>query len=245
MDKFVTALEIPSYMSDIRYRLRAVSFMELAQDIAGKGADDMNFGDRDLAPLNAVWVLARMCISFVDTPHRYDNVTLETWHRGLKGAQYIRDYQMKDSSGKVLVASTSSWLIMEKSERRLLHGDVLEPYVSSSAQCDEAAVERPCGKIVVPSGTLMSPAGSRVVSYSDVDYNLHTNNTKYIQWALDALPDELTFDGELSELQINFNLESHRGQTVCLMKGERDGVWYVEGLSEDSQRIFISTFRFK
>lgn len=243
MEKYTFNFEVPSYMSDIKYRLRAVSFMELAQDAAGKGADSMHFGDSDLKPLNAVWVLARMQLRFIDTPHRYDNVEFQTWHRGLQGAQYLRDYQMVDNGGKVLVASTSSWIIMEKTQRKMLFGQILQDYIPSEPQCDEKSIEKACPKITIPAGLEMQHAGTHPVRYSDVDYNIHANNTKYVQWALDLLPQEYTVNGDLKELLINFNREAHLGEDVKLFLGtrtmEEHSEHFVEGLSEDGQQIFI------
>lgn len=259
MEKYTFKFEVPSYMSDIKYRLRAVSFMELAQDAAGKGADSMNFGDSNLTPLNAVWVLARMQLRFINTPHRYDNVEFQTWHRGLQGAQYLRDYQMVDGSGNVLVASSSSWLIMEKTQRRMLYGKILEDFIPSEPQCNEKSIEEPCPKIKVPSNVEMKQECVHLVCYSDVDYNIHANNTKYVQWAMDLLPTEYSVNGNLKELLINFNREAHLGERVKLFLGinpilyngdcsetmpneERTSTeteCYVEGLSEEGQQVFI------
>ena len=48
-----------------------------------------------------------------------------TWHKGMQGLFFLRDYQIRDEAGEVLVNSTSSWVIMEKDQRRMLRPDGL------------------------------------------------------------------------------------------------------------------------
>lgn len=244
MEKFVQDFIVPSYMVDVRRKLRAASFMEIAQELAGQGAEQLHMSDRDLAPLDAVWVLARMHVSFMDTPVRDQKVTFGTWHKGLKGIQYIRDYSMTDADGRPLVLSSSSWIIMHLKERRMLRPDLLSDYVPSAPQCDGDAVKDPCAKILLPKGIELESAGEHVVRYSDVDYNGHTNNTKYIVWALDALPQEVVSNHDLKEMDINYNKESHLGETVILQSVHADGKWFVEGCGADGQQCFIARFFF-
>lgn len=243
-DRYSTPFYIPSYMVDIRSRMKAVSFMEIAQELAGKGAEMLGMSDPDLKPLNAVWVLARMHVEFVRMPRRDDEVMLHTWHKGLKGIQYLRDYRMDDKDGGAMVLSTSSWVVMEMSERRILRRDVLDAYIPSEPQCAEHAVEAPCVKLVLPKGVEVEAAGEHVVRYSDVDYNLHTNNTKYVLWALDCLPEEVVVGGGLREFDINWNKESHSGECISLVRVAADGFWYVEGRNAAGEQCFISRFLF-
>lgn len=231
-------------MVDARRRLRAAAFMEIAQELAGKGADQLHMSDRDLSPLGAVWVLARMRAVFGKMPVQDQKVTLGTWHKGLSGIQYLRDYTVTDSSGSVLVSSTSSWVIMRLGDRRMLRPDVLGSYVPSEPQCGDDALADPCAKILLPKGMGLKTVGKHTVVYSDVDYNGHTNNTKYVVWALDALPRDLVLDTDLLEMEINFSKESHIGDTVTLHAASDGKNWYVEGRAEDGLQCFIVRFVF-
>lgn len=239
MDKYSRTMEIPSYMSDIEHRLRAVSFMELAQEMAGKGAELLSFGDTKLKEVNGAWVLARMHVRFEKMPRWKDNVILNTWHKGLRGVQFLRDYQMCSEDGEVLVNSTSSWLVMDVVERKMLYGDALKDRIPAAPQSTDSAIAAPSPKVTVPADVTMEPAGVHVVSYSDVDNNRHTNNTRYVQWAMDVLPDAIPFRKDLRELIINFNKESHAGESIALSRGCAGSTWYVEGKSDDGQQNFI------
>jgi medium-chain acyl-[acyl-carrier-protein] hydrolase len=52
------------------------------------------------------------------------------------------------------------------------------------------------------------------VRRSDVDLAGHANNTSFVEWIVEAVPDEVWTSCDLSELSIQFIAECRRGQTV-------------------------------
>ena len=240
----VQQLTVTTYMADVRNLLRPVAFMEIAQEIATVGAKQLRFDDSvTLAAGNAVWVLARMHVRFERMPERYQPFTLETWHKGISSIFFLRDYQIRDEAGEVMVSSTSSWVIMEKDQRRMLRPDSLADVIPPHPEREGHAIETPAGKIVIPRALPVEKVADHVVKYSDVDSNRHVNNTRYTAWAMDCLPDELTFGHTLREIEINFNREARPGETVELFHACEGPVHYVEGRVGDNQ-IFICKLSF-
>ena len=85
----------------------------------------------------------------------------------------------------------------------------------------------------MPRGTEPEPAGEHTVVYSDVDIIGHTNNVRYLVWAMDCLDYETVSTRRVRDVYINFNKETTPGSTVQLfrLQTEEDGapVCYVEG----------------
>ena len=238
-------LTVTTYMADVRNLLRPASFMEIAQEIATVGAKALHFDDSvTLSAANAVWVLARMHVRFERMPRRYQPITLDTWHKGINSVFFLRDYQVRDEAGEVLVNATSSWVIMEVEQRRMLRPDGLTDVIPPDPEKPGHAIETPAGKIVIPRGCAVEKVADHAVRYSDVDSNHHVNNTRYTAWAMDCLPDDLTFNHTLREIGINFNREARPGETVELLHAEDQGVHYVEGRVGDSQ-VFICKMIFQ
>ena len=120
MNKYTQNITIPCYDTDASWRLKPVSFMNLAQEAAGCHAVHLGFGYDDLIASNTAWILSRMHIEFVDTPKWRDEVTLQTWHKGLNRLFFLRDFIMTDGDGKPLVKATSSWLVLNLETRKLV-----------------------------------------------------------------------------------------------------------------------------
>lgn len=234
MNKYTQNITIPCYDTDASWRLKPVSFMNLAQEAAGCHAVHLGFGYDDLIASNTAWILSRMHIEFVDTPKWRDEVTLQTWHKGLNRLFFLRDFIMTDGDGKPLVKATSSWLVLNLETRKL----VRDPKVMDmEGVCTENVIETPADKVSMPKECDPELIMKHKVAYSDVDMNGHTNNAMYMHWSMDAVDYELASLKPLKALTINFNHETKIGDEVCLyrvVKEAEDGIHvFVEGKVSD------------
>ena len=244
-DKTSRDLRVPCYMTDPHARLRPTAFLDLAQNIAVQGADQLKFGDVELKAFDCAWVLARQHVRFERPVQHKEPVKIMTWHKGPLGLFFLRDYLLLGSDGEVSVRSTSSWVVMNMTERRVVRNDFLSGIVSTDPQSTDHAIEEPAVKVTVPRGTELERIGAHRVHFSDVDYNQHANNVKYTAWAMDALPEELVYEKTLKELTINFNKEARPGETVELFHTmDPDGAHIVEGRVGDHQ-VFIEKLLFE
>ncbi len=244
-DKITEDSIVTCYMSDVRHALRPAAFLDLAQHMAVFGADCLKFGDEQLGPYGCTWILARQHVRFERPVMHKEKIKMLTWHKGLDGLYFIRDYQLLDADGKAAVNSTSSWVVMNLAERRVARADFLSEIVSTDPQSPDNAVVERAPKVAAPRGAELELIGSHVVRFSDVDYNGHANNVKHTVWAMDALPEELVYNKFLKELTINFNKEARQGDTVELWHTVApDGAHIVEGRA-DGRQVFIERLLFE
>ena len=219
---------IPCYDTDASWRLKPVSFMNYAQEMANRHASVLGFGYDDLIGSRTAWVLARMYIRFIDLPLWRNDVTLTTWHKGLNRLFFLRDFRMTDPQGNVRVEATTSWIVLNLDTRRLVRDPKL---MDEGTKCSENAVEQPADKVQLPKDAQMEFVMEHTVSYSDVDLLGHTNNAMYMHWAMDAVPYEITSQHPLKEVTINFNHETRGGEKVSIYRTSLQ--------AEDGLRVFI------
>ena len=227
--KFYEDICIPCYFTDASCRLKAASFMDLAQEIAFWAAQELGFGYDDLQVHHVAWVLSRMRFTVHRAPRWREDTVLCTWHKNTDGLFYLRDFELRDSSGGLLVSATSSWLVLNVETRRLVRDSEDLRALYGDEKKDDAIAE-PAPKIVLPAEGA-EKVGEHVVSYSDVDMLGHTNNARYMVWAMDALGYEAASAGVVRDVCINFNRETHPGETVELFRvaaGEGK-TFFVEG----------------
>lgn len=231
---------------DIRKNYKAFAFMNQAQEIANYHASQIGFGYADLIKDNIVWVLSRMKVRFLQSPHWEDEVQLTTWHKGREGVFSLRDFELASADGgTTLVQATSSWLLIDVNSRRMLRPDHVLGEKSTSTAWDRNAIAESCGKLISPAEG-MEPVRTHEVLYSDIDFNSHTNNAKYVEWAFDALPSGILSEkGSIDSFQINFNHETRLGDSVDLYRSaSADGDFFVEGRSAD-KTVFQASIRLK
>ena len=243
MEKYSENDIISCYRSDSHSNMRPEAFLDMAQQMAVKGAQLLPFNDTALLEKGCVWVLARMKAIFDRVVPFDTQIRLDTWHKGRQGLYFLRDYTLSDHQG-VAVRSTSSWIVMNVQTRSLSRDEDVMNLLSVAAQSSDNAIEQACSKIIMPRGAEVSLIGKHRVRYSDIDKNGHTNNVKYTVWALDSLPSELVMGKRLKELSINFNKEALLDEEVeifhCI---KEDGAHISEGKSEGHQ-VFIEELIF-
>ena len=234
--QFCQDLCIPCYQTDSRTALTPAAFMDLAQEIAYWAAQRLGFGYDTLHVHHTAWVLSRLHIHFMDPPRWRDEVKLYTWHKGAAGLFYLRDFHLKDKEGHSLVTATSSWVVIDEQTRRMVRPEDLQEHLLSVGEVEHAIAE-PAPKVQLPRGMEAEPAGEHVVAYSDIDLIGHTNNVRYVVWAMDCLPYEEACR-PVKDLYINFVKETKAGETVQLYRLRMPDGWYVEG-KVDGKTCFI------
>ena len=239
-DKKVSdSFAIKCYEVDSAKRLKPTAFMDMAQEMAYQAASAMKFGYYELIQSNLAWVLSRMRFRFLDTPHWEDEVTIRTWHRGAFGPFFVRDFEVVGKDGHRMIEATSSWVVIDVESRRMSHPEDVLP--KEDTACHDFAIETPAGKVMMPRGVEPEYVKTHKVAYSDIDLVGHTNNARYVAWALDCLE----FGGDsirVDEVEIVFHHEARPGDEIALLKVEKDGWVYVEGRREETP-VFCVKFR--
>ena len=250
--KFRQDISIPCYQTDVKCQLRPAAFMDLAQEIAYWAAHELGFGYDTLHIHHTAWVLSRMHIHFVKPVAWRDQVTLYTWHKGSSGLFYLRDFVLLNPAGEQSVVCTSSWVVINEETRRLVRPEDLAHFMTVDYEVDDAIAE-PAPKVVMPRDARSEPGMTNTepgmtnreaecvaehrVAFSDVDLIGHTNNARYVVWAMDCLPPAQT-EQPLKDLYINFNKETKADELVQLYRLQDGTSWYVEG-RVDGKSCFV------
>ena len=228
MLKYIDKYTIPCYDTDASWRLKPTSFMNLAQEAAGRHAVYLGFGYDDLIKTNTAWILSRVHVEFVDTPKWREEITLNTWHKGLNRLFFLRDFLITDNEGRTRVKATTSWLVLNLETRRLVRDPNL---MEEGAVCTENVIDTPAEKVQMPKDAKAELVRRHTVSYSDIDTNGHTNNAMYMQWSMNSVGYDITSTRAVKEFTINFNHETKAGDVV--------DIYRVSVEKEDGLHVFV------
>lgn len=207
------------------------------QETAANHARHLGFSIYDLAPQQLTWVLLRLRISLTTFPRWQDTVHIETWPAALDSRFAYRDWLLFDQNRQLVGKATSTWIMIHLKTRRpvpppqrILHFHPPDrPRVFTDNQWP---------RIKPPQAA--KPLGEQPIRVlrSDIDMNQHVNSTRYVDWALDALPDSIVLQ-QPATLYIEFRAESHQGDNLlsCVYPHPQHSNAYLHALtSESSQR---------
>ena len=211
------------------------------QIAAALAAEEGGFGREALVErYGAFWMLARSWFR-LERPLRWeDEITIRTWHRGGRGALMYRDYDI--FCGDELVGeSVSAWVLAHTDTHKLMRlGDIAELAGTGGGELCKTMT---LAKLRHPAR--LEEVERRRMRYSDTDINGHVNNTRYADFACDAVEEECMAEGTfLSEMQIGYLAECRPGQTLSIQVGGLGEDRYVRGVDDGGTPRFEAALRF-
>jgi acyl-ACP thioesterase len=181
------------------------------QESAGNHAGSFGVATDQLLEAGRAWVLARLQVEVERFPAWREDVTVETWPSALDRLYAQRDFLVSDADDVTIGRATSQWFVMNVERRR--------PTRPPASLLDFDYPDRPHALAPdrTPLGSLEVTDHERAFSVrrSDLDLNQHVNNVRYVEWALEAAPDELTATHRPHRLDVQFRAESLYGDTIC------------------------------
>ena len=210
-NSFSREFTISSYDLNPKGQARLTTMANYFQEMAYHHANQLGFGYEDMNERKTMWVLSRMRIRINHYPVWDDQVSVETWHKGMDRIFGLRDFRVKSMRGDVLGVARSAWLILDSETRRPVRpaSEVLSQNIGT-----DSVFEENLDKIPVPEQ--MEELTRRKVQFSDLDIVGHVNNVKYMEWCIDALMADGSFNREIRELEINFIHEALLGDTISI-----------------------------
>ena len=169
------------------------------------------------------FVVTRFSAELLQPILAHDAITIDTWVPECTGLFFGRCYEIRrDRDGCVLARGVSTSVLLDLATRKFLR---VTDY-DFGFQPEEAVVlsESIPTRLRIPKELVLEAVGTRTVVRSDLDYNLHMNNTHYPDMLADFLP-----DGGLGlcirSAVISYLGEARMGDTLTVTRGsiEEDG----------------------
>jgi acyl-ACP thioesterase len=157
--------------------------VDAMQEAAGRHAEKLGVGVRDLHAKGLTWVLARFHVQFTTIPPAGAAVHIGTWPTGRHRLFAVRDFLLRDGAGAEVLRATSAWALMNMATRRPAR---LDPHLPVFIRHPERMVHDDFAPLP-PVQDGGEPARFHAVA-GDIDINDHVNNTVYLDWALRAIP---------------------------------------------------------
>jgi acyl-ACP thioesterase len=189
------------------------------QETAISHAADLGVGRDALAEAGQAWILSRISVFMESRPRYGDTVTVESWPRGWEKLFALRDYDMRDASGRPLIRGRSGWLILDVERRRPVRVQQIMEKLPLNEGINAMAASAPS----LGARENLVKTGERRAGYSDIDYYGHVNNARYIQWIQDMLDPDMLDKADQLRLDMNYLSEVLPGELVELWSAPMDG----------------------
>lgn len=230
-----------TFESRIRYsetdqngRLTLSALINYFQDCSTFHSEDAGLGIEYLRDRKLVWVLSSWQIVTERYPLLGEKVTVGTQPYDMKGFLGYRNFWMTDAEGRYLAKANSLWSLLNTETAR--PSQVTQEMVEGYGMGSRLEMDYAPRKIVVPQGgTFREPI---VVNSHHLDTNHHVNNQKFVDMAMDLLPDGQA----VGQLRAEYKKQAFLNDVLKPYVAEADGKTVVSLTDEAGQPYMIAEF---
>jgi acyl-ACP thioesterase len=222
---------------DFTRKIKLSKLFENFQETASMHVDELGIGISNVqAKCNVAWILVRMKVEIIRFPELKEDLIIETWPQKPTTIEYERDFRIKDSSGNIIVNAVSGWILVDIQTHEICKNNFIS--LDQLLIPKERAI---AGKIHRITGFgNQELLYERKIRYTDIDFNGHLNNSRYIDFAMDCLTIDEHKKFRVKSFQVNYTHEALPGDTIRFYTGhhpENPLLRYIEGLKVENNTV--------
>jgi len=192
--------------------------MRMMQEAAIIHSDLSGYSVMDVERTRVVWMLVQWRVRMVGKAKWNEAVEVVTWPQTMEKLTSARCFQIRRESGELIAVAESNWILVNVDTGRVMR---IPQTVADAYE-------------LVPDGVFQTPVqrlGQQVgrETYScyvlrrDIDTNHHVNNLIYLDYAREALPEDI-WEKEFPEVVVRYHRQLLRGDRIhCYYEKTENG----------------------
>lgn len=216
---------------DKNNHLTARGFLKYLLEAATRHSNMAGYGLDNVPETHIAWVVLNWKLQIYKYPKTEDTLHIRTWVRFDKNIYSIRDYEVLDSVGNRIAIGSSKWVPIDTETRKIVK--ISDEIVDDYGPVDFKIFDNDFSKLSEPKEEY-SNSYVYTIMRRDLDTNKHVNNLNYIDFALEALPNDVYENTLFQEVEIMYKKQCLYGDKIkCLYLKSENGEHIVTIKSED------------
>ena len=225
--KFKVPFKVNSHDTDRNGNLRpsvALRYLHEAANLQFESShptlDELRYEEKK------AFLLSRASLVMLRPLRPFEEIEAVTWAGGGKAASFFRCGEIL-CGGEVVAKLVSVWALMDLSAGRLCRVKDIDLGIAS---LEEYPIEIPTS-FRIPEAAGLTLVGERVIRNSDIDLNMHMNNTNYPDMLCDYIPN--IENKKVLSFGITYHKEAKLLEKLTVYHGALDGVEYLRTVRSD------------
>jgi len=214
-------------------RLSNKGILRIMQEVAGLNSDAKGYGLNDTPKTGLAWLILNWKLKVFSRPKWNTNLTIKTWTRSSNPLFSYRDLEIYDDKNDLVAIATSKWILFDVNKKSITK---LPQEVQESFNCIDKSVfsEKIKEKLKEPESSKL------VLKYKiqrrDIDTNHHVNNLNYLDYAYEALPEDVYLNMNFSNIEIMYKHEAKLGDTLSIFYSHTEDGEYVITIKDNEEK---------
>lgn len=182
------------------------------------------------------FILGTISLRIFKPLYAYEDFEVRTWCKPARGYTFNRYFEIL-RDGEIIASAATVWVLIDINEKKMVRAENYE-WMHEHFYYDEPVDSEilPKKARILQNVELFS-VGTRKIVYSDIDYNMHMNNTHYPDMLCDYL-EEMTSEApayRVSAMSITYVKESRLGTTLSISRSEKDSLGNILVRTQNNQ----------
>ena len=196
--------------ADFKSKLTHHALLNYLQDSSTLHSEELGESGAQLLEKNMAWVFYKYDIKVNRYPKYGEKIKVVTMPKSFKKFYASRGYEIYDKNNEKIVEGEGIFLLIDIDKRRAIRIPE-EQYIVYGIDIEN------CPDIKLTKLEKLTKEMNKnhfKVRYGDIDSNMHVNNVKYVEWAVESLPLEVILNYQLEELSVIFEKECRYGAEI-------------------------------
>lgn len=227
---FLNDVKVSLYDVDMNAKISIQNVVKVLMETSVEHTQATEYTVEKLMDEKRGWVVLNWIIRMYKYPKFADKLKVYTWAKYGSRLQSTRCFSIEDENNNVIGEAVSRWAFLDLENR---HPSRFFPGMEEAYCCDMKEPFDP-GRYTMPKENEQNIISEKtiIVRRSETDTNGHTNNTRYVEWAVDDVPDDIYMGYTAEEIKVLYRKECRAGDEITVKT-------YLE-TPEEGKKIIIT-----
>lgn len=186
--------------------------------------------DKERDGAKVAFILSKISLDFLSPVYAYEEIEAETFTCESRGFSFNRGFRIL-RAGEEVARGASVWALVSLGDGKLLRADAYDVGFENEPIQETNAPLR----IKMPKHDEFEFVGKRKTVYSDIDYNMHMNNTRYPDMLCDFM--ELADTEKICGMSLSYLGESALGDEIDVLRVKKENSYFFKTLNKDGKTL--------
>lgn len=214
-------------------KIKNKAILKILENGGGMHSESVGYGLNEMEQTNLSWILLGWKVKVISRPKYNEEVSINTYARSFNKISTYRDFEIYDEEGNLCIIATSKWSSIDIKEKKLkeLTTEIIEAY-----QCEERSVFEDGNIAKLREPLEFDSKTEYKILRRDIDINNHVHNLYYLDFAYEALPEEVYRGEECNNIEIMYKKQVRLNEKiVCLYK--REGTENIVTIKSEDEKL--------
>jgi len=200
-------------------RLTNKAILRMLQEIACIHSSYSDFGVNDAEKTGMAWILLNWKLQVFSRPVWNTKLKINTWSSKQSHLSFYRDFEVFDENNNLVALATSKWVLYDINKGSLVK--ITDDIKSKYVHVDKHVFDMPMNEKLkeTENSTLVT---DYIICRHDIDTNHHVNNLNYLDFAYEAIPEDIFLNYDFKNVEIMYKHEAKLGEKLNLYYGKQD-----------------------